>query len=40
MYKSYIHTTYFYGKKAIKQANTQTNYIYHIKIQKKLTFSK
>jgi hypothetical protein len=34
MYKSYIHTTNFYGKKSIKQVNTQTNYIYRIKIPK------
>jgi len=29
MYKSYIHTINFYGKKAIKQVNTQTKYIYY-----------
>ena len=34
MYKSYIHTTNFYGKKSIKQVNTQTNYIYRIKMPK------
>jgi hypothetical protein len=36
MYKSYIHTTNFYGKKAIKQANTQIKYIYYKNIQKKI----
>ena len=42
MYKSYIHTTNFYGKKAIKQANTQIKYIYiHYKnIQKKINILK
>jgi len=34
MYKSYIHTTNFYGKKAIKQANTQIKYIYIYTLQK------
>ena len=30
-------TTNFYKKKTIKQVNTQTNYIYYIKMPKKLT---
>ena len=43
MYKSYIHTINFYETNAIKQVNTQTNFIYYIKMQKiyiykKLTF--
>ena len=38
MFKSYIHTTNFYGKKAIKQVNTQTKYIYYKNMQYKLIF--
>jgi hypothetical protein len=34
MYKSYIHTINFYETNAIKQVNTQTNFIYYIKMQK------
>jgi hypothetical protein len=33
MYKSYIYTTILFYKKAIKQVNTQTSYIYYIKMQ-------